>query len=39
VPAGGNLIIEVHTLYSADFEPFLAEAMPVVESLEFDVAP
>ena len=38
-PDGGNLIIEIRSLSSTDFEPFLAEAMPVVESMEFDVAP
>jgi hypothetical protein len=35
---GGNLIVDVRSVYSTDFEPFLAEAMSIVESMEFDAA-
>ena len=31
------IVIFVGSLYSADFEAFLAEAMPIVESFQFDL--
>lgn len=37
-PAGA-IGIAISSLYSSDFEAFLADAMPVVESLHFDFAP
>jgi hypothetical protein len=39
VPSGGKLGILVQSVDSADFEAFLAEAMPIIESFQFDVAP
>ncbi len=36
-PGRGVLVIIVGSLHSADFEAFLAEAMPIVESFEFDL--
>jgi hypothetical protein len=36
MPDGGKLLIIVDSVHAADFEAFLAEAMPVVESFEFD---
>jgi len=38
VPSGGKLLIIVGSLHAADFETFLAEAMPIVESFEFDLS-
>jgi hypothetical protein len=38
VPDGGKLLIIVDSVHAADFEAFLADAMPVVESFEFDVS-
>jgi hypothetical protein len=38
-PGSGTMGIAIGSLKSADFEAFLAEAMPVVESLRFDVTP
>ncbi len=38
VPGRGVLVILVGSLQSADFEAFLAEMMPIVESFEFDLA-
>lgn len=35
-PGRGVIVIFVGSLYSADFEAFLAEAMPIVESFEFN---
>jgi hypothetical protein len=37
IPDGGKLLIVVDSVSSADFEPFLAEAMPIVESFQFDI--
>ena len=37
-PDGGKLLIIVDSVHAADFEAFLAEAMPVVESFEFDLS-
>lgn len=37
VPDRGVLMIGVFSLHSADFEAFLAQIMPVIESFEFDV--
>lgn len=36
LPDGGKLLIIVDSVHAADFEGFLADAMPVVESFEFD---
>ena len=38
-PVGGTIAIAIGSLYSSDFEPFLADATPIVESLQFDFAP
>ena len=38
MPDGGELLIIVDSAHAADFETFLAEAMPVVESFEFDLS-
>jgi len=35
-PAGGTIGIAIGSLYSSDFGAFLAEAMPIVESFQFD---
>ena len=35
----GRILIIVDSIHSADFEAFLAEAMPIIESFQFDVAP
>jgi hypothetical protein len=35
----GVIVIFVGSVTAADFEPFLAEAMPIVESFAFDVGP
>ena len=37
VPSGGKLLIIVNSVHAADFEAFLAEAMPIVESFQFDL--
>jgi hypothetical protein len=34
--AGGHLLIIIDSLYSADFDALLAQAMPVVESFQFE---
>jgi hypothetical protein len=39
LPDERNVLIVINSLYAKDFEPFLAEAMPIVESMEFDVTP
>ena len=36
LPGGGKLLMIVDSAHAADFEAFLAEAMPVVESFRFD---
>ena len=36
-PGGGKLVIFVGSVHAADHEAFLAEAMPIVESFEFDL--
>jgi hypothetical protein len=36
-PGGGKLLIIIDSVTSADFEPLLAEAMPIVESFQFDL--
>ena len=36
-PGRGVIVMFVGSLSSADFEPFLAEAMPIVESFQFDL--
>ena len=36
-PDGGTIGISINSLYSSDYEAFLADAMPIVESLEFDL--
>ena len=38
-PAGGTIGIAISSGYSSDHGAFLADAMPVVESLQFDFAP
>jgi hypothetical protein len=38
-PSPGRVLIVVDSIHSADFEAFLAEAMPVVESWQFDLTP
>jgi hypothetical protein len=37
IPGGGKLLIIIDSVYAADFEAFLAQAMPIVESFEFDL--
>jgi hypothetical protein len=37
-PDGGKLLIIVDSVHAADFDTFLAEAMPIVESFEFDLS-
>jgi hypothetical protein len=37
-PETGVMFINVGSLHSADHEAFLAEAMPIIESFEFDIA-
>ena len=39
IPGGGKLLIIVDSVHAADFEAHLADAMPIVESFEFDLAP
>ena len=34
IPGGGKLLIMVDSVHSADFEAFVAEAMPIVESFQ-----
>jgi len=36
-PDRGVIVIFIGSMYSADFEAFLAEAMPIVESFQFDL--
>ena len=36
-PDGGVLMIAVNSMHAADHEAFLAEAMPIVESFQFDM--
>jgi hypothetical protein len=36
-PSGGRILIVVESSHSADWDAFLAEAMPVVDSLQFDL--
>jgi hypothetical protein len=38
-PAGPAIGMAIGSLYSSDFEAFLADAMPIVESFQFDFAP
>jgi hypothetical protein len=38
VPGGKNEMIALGSAYSKDFEPFLAEAMPIIDTIEFEVA-
>ena len=38
-PRPGRMMIVIDSIHSAGFEAFLAEAMPVVESFQFDPAP
>jgi hypothetical protein len=38
-PDRGAVFISVGSLHSARHEAFLAEAMPIIESIQFDVAP
>jgi hypothetical protein len=38
-PGGGVIVTFVGSLHSAGHEAFLAEAMPIVESFQFDVTP
>jgi DNA-directed RNA polymerase specialized sigma24 family protein len=38
-PGGGKIMVIIDSIHSADFEAFVAEAMPIVESFQFDVAP
>ena len=37
MPGGGKLLIIVESVHAADFETFVAEAMPIVESFQFDL--
>ena len=39
IPGRGPIGISIGTLYSSDYEAFLAEAMPILESFEFAVEP
>ena len=39
IPREGKLLIILDSVHAADFETFLAEAMPIVESFEFDLGP
>ena len=38
-PGGSTIGIAVGSTYSAEFEAFLAEAMPIIESWQFDLTP
>jgi hypothetical protein len=35
-PDGSVIGIQINSLYSSDFEAFLADAMPIIESLHFE---
>ena len=37
IPGGGKLLIIVDSAHAADFEALLAEAMPIVESFQFNI--
>jgi hypothetical protein len=37
VPTGGKLMIIVDSVHAADFDAFVGEAMPIVESFQFDL--
>jgi hypothetical protein len=37
IPGGGKIMIVVNSAHAADFEAFVAEAMPVAESFQFDL--
>ena len=37
-PDGGKLLMIIDSVHAADFEAFLADAMPIVESFQFDFA-
>jgi len=37
VPRGGKIMIVVDSIHAADFDTLLAEAMPIVESFEFEL--
>lgn len=39
VPGRGVLLMLVYSMHSADTEAFLAEAMPIIQSFEFDIQP
>lgn len=36
-PDGSNVVITINSLYADAFQPFLGEAMPIVESIQFDL--
>ena len=36
IPGGGKLLIVIDSVHAADFEELLAEAMPIIESFQFD---
>jgi hypothetical protein len=38
VPGRGVIVIFVDSLHSAEYEAFLAEAMPIIESFQFDLS-
>jgi hypothetical protein len=38
-PSGGKLLIIIDSVHAADFEAHVAEAMPIVESFQFDLTP
>ncbi len=38
-PDGGNIAIMLYADHAADFEPFVAAAMPIVDSIDFVVVP
>ena len=38
MPDGGKLLIILDSVHAADFEAFLADAMPIVESFQFDLS-
>jgi hypothetical protein len=39
IPGGGKLLIIVDSAHAADFEAFVADAMPIVESFQFHLTP
>ena len=39
IPGGGKLLIMAESAHAADFEAFIAEAMPIIESFEFNLEP